>query len=33
MVVLREDPLIDIRNTRSIYLVVKRGRVIPVPRK
>ncbi|HEY7503892.1 MAG TPA: amidohydrolase family protein [Gemmatimonadales bacterium] len=33
LVVLREDPLLDIRNTRSIHLVVKRGRVIPVPRK
>jgi hypothetical protein len=28
-VVLRSNPLRDIRNTRSIQLVVKRGRVIP----
>jgi imidazolonepropionase-like amidohydrolase len=27
MVVLRSDPLLDIRNTRSIQLVMKRGRV------
>jgi imidazolonepropionase-like amidohydrolase len=29
LVVLRSNPLRDIRNTRSIQLVVKRGRVIP----
>jgi imidazolonepropionase-like amidohydrolase len=29
LVVLRSDPLRDIRNTRSIELVVKRGRVVP----
>ena len=28
MVVLRSDPLLDIRNTRSIQLVMKRGRVV-----
>jgi hypothetical protein len=28
MVVLRRDPLLDIRNTRSIELVLKRGRVV-----
>jgi imidazolonepropionase-like amidohydrolase len=28
VVVLRDDPLLDIRNTRSIELVVKRGRVV-----
>jgi imidazolonepropionase-like amidohydrolase len=28
LVVLRDDPLRDIRNTRSIELVVKRGRVV-----
>ena len=28
LVVLRSDPLLDIRNTRSIELVVKRGRVV-----
>jgi imidazolonepropionase-like amidohydrolase len=28
LVVLRSDPLRDIRNTRSIHLVVKRGRVV-----
>ena len=27
LVVLRSDPLLDIRNTRSIQLVMKRGRV------
>ena len=27
LVVLRSDPLADIRNTRSIQLVMKRGRV------
>jgi imidazolonepropionase-like amidohydrolase len=29
VVVLRADPLVDIRNTRSIQLVMKRGRVYP----
>jgi imidazolonepropionase-like amidohydrolase len=29
LVVLRSDPLLDIRNTRSIELVIKRGRVYP----
>ena len=28
LVVLRSDPLLDIRNTRSIQLVMKRGRVV-----
>jgi imidazolonepropionase-like amidohydrolase len=28
VVVLRDDPLLDIRNTRSIQLVMKRGRVV-----
>jgi imidazolonepropionase-like amidohydrolase len=28
LVVLRSDPLLDIRNTRSIHLVLKRGRVV-----
>jgi imidazolonepropionase-like amidohydrolase len=28
-VVLRSDPLLDIRNTRSVQLVMKRGRVVP----
>ncbi len=28
LVVLRRDPLLDIRNTRSIELVMKRGRVV-----
>jgi imidazolonepropionase-like amidohydrolase len=28
LVILRSDPLVDIRNTRSIQLVMKRGRVI-----
>jgi imidazolonepropionase-like amidohydrolase len=32
LVVLRSNPLRDIRNTRSIQLVVKRGRVIPPER-
>ena len=27
IVVLRSDPLVDIRNTRSVELVIKRGRV------
>ncbi len=31
LVVLRSDPLIDIRNTRSIQLVIKRGRVYSRP--
>jgi len=32
LVALRDDPLLDIRNTRSIELVVKRGRVVRTTR-
>jgi imidazolonepropionase-like amidohydrolase len=31
LVVLRSDPTVDIRNTRDIVFVVKRGRVIARP--
>jgi imidazolonepropionase-like amidohydrolase len=31
LVVLRSDPTLDIRNTRDIAFVVKRGRVVSAP--